>query len=662
MIDHSRLSVLTLAVLVACGGASNRAVNKVNVTEAPSFTAERGSTAAAEERALPPYAPAPAWSDADSPIPISSVDAMSGSRTAKVTIVTFSDFECPYCGRFDRGTLKQVREVYGNDQVRLVFKHMPLTSIHTHAMPMAIVSRAVFERGGSDAFFDLLHAAFANPQIVLKSTNAFDVPLALGLTPIATPSDVDLARYKAEVESDDAVAKKLGITGTPASFINGIAISGAQPFDKVAAIIDREIDAVNLLTDVPADRIYVERSKANHSPPKTEDAEPEDNTKVWKVPLGTAPIRGNKTGALVTIVEFANFECAFSAKVRPTLEKIRTQYKDDVRIAFRHLPLAFHKRARPAATLALEALAQKGNAGFWAAHDLLFDRTTPFEKLDFGDLAKQLGINVPRFEKAIADERWDDFLEDELALASRFQTNSTPHFFINGRRLSGAHRFERFEQIIDEELARARALQAKGVPVNKLYEKLIAGGEEPAEEPLEKKSVGAIPKTAPSKGPAGARVTIQIFSDFQCPFCSRVEPTLAKIEKRYRNRIRFVWRDLPLPFHQNAKPAANAAREAQKQQGNKGFWAMHDLLFENQKSLSRADLTQYATTQKLDLTKFEAALDASTYDPLIQADMDAAEAGQITGTPSFLINGHYMSGAWPFSKFRRVIELALAGK
>src|SRR5207237_10056077 len=105
-----------------------------------------------------------------------------------------------------------------------------------------------------------------------------------------------------------------------------------------------------------------------------------------------------------------------------------------------------------------------------------------------------------------------------------------------------------------------------------------------------------------------APVTIVIFSDFQCPFCSRVEPTLAKIADEYKGKVRFAWKDLPLPFHNNAMPAAIAARAA----GEQGkFWEMHDKLFATQQNLDRASYEKYAQERGLDMTRFKAALDTA---------------------------------------------------
>ena len=110
-----------------------------------------------------------------------------------------------------------------------------------------------------------------------------------------------------------------------------------------------------------------------------------------------------------------------------------------------------------------------------------------------------------------------------------------------------------------------------------------------------------VPLEGPMKGPANAKVTIVEFSDFQCPFCGRVMPTLQQIEKNYGNDVRIVFIHNPLPFHPNAEPAAEAAIAADAQ-GK--FWQMHDKLFANQQNLTRPDFEKYAQEIGLDMGKF----------------------------------------------------------
>jgi protein-disulfide isomerase len=163
----------------------------------------------------------------------------------------------------------------------------------------------------------------------------------------------------------------------------------------------------------------------------------------------------------------------------------------------------------------------------------------------------------------------------------------------------------------------------------------------------------------PAKGSAKAPVTIVIFSDFQCPYCKRAEGTIAEVEKTYGDKIRLVFRDYPLPFHSNAKPAAEAANCAAAQ-GK--FWEYHDKLFANQAALSADDFKKYAQEVGLDQAKFDKCLTDHTYVADIDKDIEAGQEVGVNGTPAFFINGRLLSGAQPFEKFKEVIDEELAAK
>jgi protein-disulfide isomerase len=238
--------------------------------------------------------------------------------------------------------------------------------------------------------------------------------------------------------------------------------------------------------------------------------------------------------------------------------------------------------------------------------------------------------------------------------------NGTPTFFINGREFVGAQPFEAFKKVIDEEIAKADKLLASGTKAEELYAKLNAQnvatapaapapGAPPAEPPVQKVEVG----NAPVKGPKNAPITIVAYSDFECPFCSRVLPTLKQIEEQYQGKVKVAFKNQPLPFHANAKPAAAAALAAHEQ-GK--FWEMHDKLFANQRALDRASLEKYAQELGLNMGKFKAALDSGKYTQQIEAD--AAEGSRLgaSGTPTFFINGRTLVGAQPLEAFKRVID------
>ncbi|HEY6894639.1 MAG TPA: thioredoxin domain-containing protein [Rhodanobacteraceae bacterium] len=156
-----------------------------------------------------------------------------------------------------------------------------------------------------------------------------------------------------------------------------------------------------------------------------------------------------------------------------------------------------------------------------------------------------------------------------------------------------------------------------------------------------------------TKGPANAPIELIEFSDFQCPFCQRANPTVDQVLATYGDRIHFVYRHFPLPSHPNARPAAEASQCA-AEQGK--FWAYHDKLFANPSRLSEADLKQQAAELGMDSTKFNACVDSHKYKDQIDTDVQAGEAAGVNGTPAFFINGRMINGALPFSEFKRVID------
>jgi protein-disulfide isomerase len=167
--------------------------------------------------------------------------------------------------------------------------------------------------------------------------------------------------------------------------------------------------------------------------------------------------------------------------------------------------------------------------------------------------------------------------------------------------------------------------------------------------------------TGPAKGPANAPVTIVEFSDFQCPFCSRLTPTLKQVEEKYGNKIRLVFRQYPLPFHQNAQKAAEASLCA-ADQGK--FWELHDAMFGNQGELGVDQLKAKAASLGLNADKFNKCLDSGEKNPAIQADIKAGSAAGVNGTPAMFINGRFINGAVPIDQITTVIddELRRAGQ
>ena len=207
--------------------------------------------------------------------------------------------------------------------------------------------------------------------------------------------------------------------------------------------------------------------------------------------------------------------------------------------------------------------------------------------------------------------------------------------FLNGQRTAAAR-----ADLISE-------LRKKGPPVRVLFD-----------APRQKVAVGA---GDPTRGPSSAPVTVVEYSDFQCPFCQRVAPTIEQIRAKYGDKVRIVWKDFPLtqihPEAFGAAMAGNCAREQGK------FWEFHDRLFPNQQALQPEFLKRYAADAGLNVDTFGACLDSSKHRQKVQDAIAEGTRLGVSSTPTVFINGRVISGAHPFEVFAQVIdeELARAG-
>jgi protein-disulfide isomerase len=595
------------------------------------------------------------------PIPVTKADTSWGSPNAPVTIVHFGDLQCPFCKRgFE--TMEKLQKTYGRDKIRVVYKHFPLP-FHKQAVDAARAAVAIKKSKGDRAAWRFVAEAYdrlpgkSDQFAVLDAASAAGIPR----TALAGRNKSKIAK---QVEDDMALGKKIGVRGTPATFVNGKFLSGAQSAKKFEELIDAQlIEAAKLRrSGVAKSRVSIALTKKNFVKPATPTAAakpkngPGASAELWKVPVGKSPVDGRRD-ALVTLVLFTDFQCPFCKRFNPTLEALRKKYKDDLRIVFKNNPLPFHKQAKPAAHLAMEAYVRQGNAGFWKAYDKLFENQRALHDADLKNYARELGLNARRTMAAVTGERHKKLIGADVELASDVSARGTPISFINGRKLSGAQPVEKLSALIDEELAKAKTLVAQGIPKSRVYAHIIKTGK--AGTTFDSKNVPPPGKHTPIIGSKRAKVTIQAFTDFECPYCQRVQPTLERILDEYKGKVRIAFRHRPLAFHKNAMRAHNAAAEAFAQGGNAAFWKMHDKMFENTRKLDETTLIGYAQDIGLNVGKFKAALATGKHDKRVEADVKVAEKADINGTPNFVINGLVVNGAQPFSSFKKAIDQAL---
>jgi len=637
-------TIVGLLVVGAIGGAVGYAVRDAQDSQ--------------EAGKRPAVADAPSAAAGDADVEVYKVPVgeshQKGPDDALVTIVEFSDFQCPFCNRVNP-TLTQIQKTYGDD-VRFVFKHNPLP-FHKDA-PLA--SEYALAAGEQGKFWEMHDKIFAN-QKQLKKDDLEGYAKSLGLDMDKVHAFIESGAGKKAIAQDQKVARQIGAGGTPAFFINGVKLSGAQPFNAFKKVIDERLAAAKALVakGTDKDEVYAALIADGRTTPaprpeaqKRRQAPPDTRQKVALVD-GT-PAKGGKK-PLVTIVEFSDFQCPYCSRVNPSIDRAMKEYGDDLQVRFRNQPLSFHKQALPAAKAALAAHEQ---GKFWEMHDVLFKNQRALGEDQLKGYAKQLGLDLARFEKDMASPAIAKVIEKDQADARKYGARGTPTLFVNGTPVRGAQPYPRIKAIIDEELALAKKLMKGGATRANVYGKVLA------EAPKAQAAAPAAPSKpvdielgkAPVQGDPKAPVKVVMYSDFQCPFCSRVNPSIEKLQEEYGKKVVVAFKHFPLSFHKDAKPAAIASLAAHRQ-GK--FWEMHEKLFENQKALSRDDLVGYAKDLGLNVSKFKKDLDDPALAKWVDQDMAEGAKVGVRGTPATFINGQMVSGAQPYDKFKSLVDEAL---
>lgn len=366
----------------------------------------------------------------------------------------------------------------------------------------------------------------------------------------------------------------------------------------------------------------------------------------------------------VTIVAYLDYQCPYSKRLMPTLYELAELYPEDLRIVVKHHPLPMHGNARLAA---IAAIAAQRQGRFWVMHDVLFEHQKSLERGAILDHAGRLGFDLTQFEHTLDDPGVGELVDGDAARAGLLGANGTPAMFINGRLLSGARPLPELRDEIQAELAVAQRLLDAGAPRGDLYAHFMhAAQAKAAAAPTPRPSANQIADDErrevdiaglPRKGAADPRVTIVECSDFDCPFCARVTPTLDELLASHPNDVALFYRHLPLPFHEGAEPAARAALAAQAQ-GK--FWKMHDLLFAHQGKRSDAELERLAKKAGVNVKKWRKAFRSPETAAQVKAQSEACSANGVRGTPGFLINGRLLSGARPLQDFEQVVQEELA--
>lgn len=568
-----------------------------------------------------------------------------GDLNAPVVMEAFSDFQCPYCGRFSTQTLPGLLEnQIAGGEVVMVFYDFPLKAIHPQAAAAANAARCAGE-GGAAAYWAMHDRLFENIG-EWSNGQANEVFLRygteLGVAGEGFGTCLEENRFADAVEADLALGQGRGVSSTPSFFLNDQPVIGAYPLDY----FNQAIAAVGAGETVAAEP---------QAQPQGPAAKPTPATIVMDDSAGEL----GDNDAPVIIVEYTDYQCPYCNRhAMETLPRLISEMIDAGRVRYivKDFPLdSIHPEARSAA-VAARCAAEQG--AYWAMHDELFARQDEWGGLGEGatdvysTIATELSLDSEAFAACLADGRYDAVIQANQDEGVALGVQGTPAFFINGFPISGAQPFELFEYAVG--LAEEGTLADAYVAPEAQAEPTPAG-------PVEVDTEGAF-----SIGSADAPVVLVEFTDYQCPFCSRhFLETYPQIKADYvdSGKVRYVFLDFPLTsIHPQAQQAAEAARCA----GDQGAYVeMHDMLFARQGEWTgrsdAADLfTNYATDLGLDAAGFADCLDSRTHEAAVLADLEQGIRLGVDGTPAFFLNGNFLSGAQPYEVFQNTIEALLA--
>lgn len=413
------------------------------------FNQAIAAVGAGESVAAQPEAPQePAVKPTPASIIIDDFAGQRGDPNAPVTIVEFTDMQCPYCARHATETLPRiVTELIDTGRVHYVVKDFPLDAIHPEARRAAVAARCAAEQG---AYWEMHEALFARQAewggLGESAAEAF-VALAgeLSLDTDAFTVCINSGRHDSVIQANQDEGVALGVQGTPAFFINGFPISGAQPFELFEY-------AVGLAEEGTLADAYV-------ASPGEAQAEP---TPAGPVEVDTEG--GYSIGdddAPVVIVEFTDYQCPYCSRhFLQTYPQIKAEYVDTgkVRYVFMDFPLS---SIHPQAQVAAEAARCAGEqAAYLTMHDMLFARQQEWSgRNDVAEILSgyvgELGLDTAAFDECLQSGRQESAVLDDLERGAALGINGTPAFFINGHFLSGAQPYDVFRQAIESLLAEA---------------------------------------------------------------------------------------------------------------------------------------------------------------------------------------------------------------
>ncbi len=402
-----------------------------------------------------------------SPLPLNNSPTL-GPDDALVTVIMFTDLECPFC----KDAHKIMTQLAKENKIRLVFKHAPMP-FHESAIPASL---AAISAGNQNKFWEFVESGFEN-QADLSGVQLTKIATKLALDTDTWKKDFGNADAISTIENDMVLSRSAGVNATPTMFVNGVRVVGLFPDSEYKRIIAEQTLIAQKLIDAGVKRedVHWRTLSVNYKQPEiAAEPEPEVEEKaiVKDVPIKDAPAKGAiGDDVLITIVEFSDFQCPLCQRAHLKTKQILAENATDTRMVFHHFPLPFHEDADVAAVAAMVA---QHYGKFWEYGDLLFANQDALAFSDLVGYAKTVGISKSKFTKQFKKKENTERLSAEIDLAQKLEVQGTPTYFVNGIMVLGLPSDGSFEELIKTQRALAKKISTeRGLKGDALYKALV---------------------------------------------------------------------------------------------------------------------------------------------------------------------------------------------
>ncbi|MFH2005137.1 MAG: thioredoxin domain-containing protein [bacterium] len=412
----------------------------------------------------------------------------------------------------------------------------------------------------------------------------------------------------------------------------------------------------------------------------------------YKVDITGRPWRGARH-AKVTIAMFCSFSSYSCRQRRGIYDQLVKAYPSDVKLVWMDFPKSYYQRDLPASIAAAEVFAQLGNPVFWKYHEKVFANPYQLTDANLEKWATEVGADGAKVRSALATAKGKSVIDALVQRGADLGVYSSPTLFVNGRKVYDPRTYDDLKRHVDSAVAEAdRVIGTGGVTLQGYYDHIqknaklkrsYGGGlfgtrtYQPLTTYRSSTAVYRIEVSDknPQRGPKDALVTLVLWGDFQCPFTFQVSCALRALLKKH-SFLRVVWMNNPLSFHGRAQHAAEAALAGFAQLGNKGFWAMHDLLFptdlclpdggyrygffRRRDKLYDEDLATAARKAGLQVSRFQRDMRRRAFQTRVDEEQKLAKSFTIYSTPTFYINGKYFSGVKKVTELTVLLDKARA--